>query len=125
MGILYRKCIIWADLNITSDGKEGEDVYGHQKVVEIFEKISQYKQDYNYLPGKLTYDPITDSSPGVYTSDGELDTALSLQAMILNIVEMEHLIKKSFLFSEEKRMQFFQNNPVQQTLRLEVEELNK
>jgi hypothetical protein len=29
MGVLYRKCIIWADLNITSGGKEGEDVYGH------------------------------------------------------------------------------------------------
>jgi hypothetical protein len=99
MGVLYRKCIIWADLNITSGGKEGEDVYGHQKVVEIFAKISEYKQNLNYLPGKLTYEPITESTPGIYTSEGELETSLSLQAMILNIIEMEQLIKKSFLFS--------------------------
>lgn len=99
MGVLYRKCIIWADLNITSGGKEGEDVYGHQKVVEIFAKISEYKQNLNYLPGKLTYEPITESTPGVYSSEGELETSLAMQAMILNIIEMEQLIKKSFLFS--------------------------
>jgi len=64
------------------------------------------------LPGRLTYEPIDDQTPGVYTSEGELNTALSLQAMILNILEMEQLIKKSFLFSSEKRDQFLQNNPV-------------
>jgi len=47
-------------------------------VVEIFAKISEYKQNLNYLPGKLTYEPITDQTPGVYTSEGELNTALSL-----------------------------------------------
>jgi|688.fasta_scaffold566704_2 hypothetical protein len=78
MGVLYRKCIIWADLNITSGGKEGEDVYGHQKVVEIFAKISEYKQNLNYLPGKLTYEPITESTPGVYSSEGELETSLAM-----------------------------------------------
>ncbi len=115
MGILYRKSIIWADLNITSGGKEGEDIYAHQKVVEIFAKISDFKQNLHYLPGKLPYDPITVATPGIYTSTGagELETSLAMQAMILNVIEMEHLIKKSFLFSQEKREQFLQNNPVQ------------
>lgn len=48
-----------------------------------------------------------------------------MQAMILNIIEMEQLIKKSFLFSQDKREQFLQNNPVQQTLRAEVQMLNE
>ena len=45
--------------------------------------------------------------------------------MISGYIEMETLIKQKFLFSEEKRRQFFESNPVQQTLRKTVEDLEE
>jgi len=37
---------------------------------------------------------------------------------------MENLIQTKFLFSDAKTKQFFDSNPVQQTLRKEVEDLH-
>lgn len=45
--------------------------------------------------------------------------------MIQNTVDMESLIKKNFLIQSEKLRHFAESNPVQMSLREEVEEANK
>ena len=44
--------------------------------------------------------------------------------MIDSNLDMENLIKEKFLFSKEKIQGFFDTNPVQQSLRDQVEELH-
>ena len=58
-------------------------------------------------------------------SQGESECTTSLEAMIQNTVDMESLIKKNFLIQSEKLRHFAESNPVQMSLREEVEEANK
>ena len=41
--MMYRKCILFDDLAVNNDGKEGEDIYASPKVVEIYDKINYDK----------------------------------------------------------------------------------
>ena len=43
--------------------------------------------------------------------------------MIQDVNEMEDLIKNNFLQSEVRKQEFFKNNPVQNTLREQVQKL--
>lgn len=45
--------------------------------------------------------------------------------MILNVVDMEQLIKKNFMLTSAKLRHFAENNSVQMSLREDVEEANK
>lgn len=73
----------------------------------------------------MVYVPVTEHKLGLYTKqDFKPETAENLKDMVLSVIEMETLIQQKFLFSEAKKKQFFEANPVQQTLRQEVEDLN-
>lgn len=113
--VMYRKQILWDDLDI--GGKEGEAVYASPKVVEIHEKMTAYQQEWGYKPTKMVYEPITENKPGLYTrakaDDFKPETSETLKDMVGSCIEMETLIQQKFLFSEEKRRQFFDSNPVQ------------
>ncbi len=75
----------------------------------------------------MIYEPITELNQGLYTkiNDFKPETVETLTDMVNGIIDMEVLIQQKFLFTEEKRKQFFQSNPVQNTLRKKVEDLNK
>lgn len=66
-------------------------------------------------------------TPGYFSYDngsGNCESTETLDAMIENFVEMEDLIKKNFLMtieSPEKVKEFKENNPVQQTIREELQ----
>ena len=49
------------------------------------------------------------------------DSVSNFEALCEAFVEMENLIKKNFKLSTEKLMKFTDNNPVQITLREELE----
>ena len=68
------------------------------------------------------------SKAGIYTAlgnDVKPETAITMQDMIGSVLEMEQLFQKQLLFTVEKKRQFYENNPVQQTLRQEVQDLNE
>ena len=101
-GILYRKQILWEELDI--GGKEGEAIYASPKVVEIHEKMQTYQQDWGYKPTKLVYESIDSAKPGLYTqqSNWNAETCETLKDCVQSIIEMETLIQQKFLFSDEK-----------------------
>jgi hypothetical protein len=39
---MYRKIMLFDDLSVNNDGKEGEEIYASPKVVEINNKIAEY-----------------------------------------------------------------------------------
>ena len=128
--VMYRKAMLWDDLDIGA--KEGDEVFGQPMECKVVEKIDYYQKEYNHKPTSFFYEPITENQPGIYTMPSEANdrqftptTAVTLKEMISGYIEMETLIKQKFLFSEEKRRQFFESNPVQQTLRKTVEDLHE
>jgi hypothetical protein len=126
--MMYRKCILFDDLAVNNDGKEGEDIYASPKVVEIYDKINSYVAEYGYKPTRYIYEPVVTSKPGIYTAlgnDAKPETAITMQDMIGSVLEMEQLFQKQLLFTVEKKRQFYENNPVQQTLRQEVQDLHE
>ena len=62
-------------------------------------------------------------TPGYYNvnNDRNSDTVSYLEALCDAFVDMENLIKKNFKLNNEKLMKFSENNPVQITLREELE----
>jgi len=61
---------------------------------------------------------------GLYTSSkNEFETVSALDCLLITFKEMNELVKKSFLFSEDKIQQLRENNTEQITLRMKVEEL--
>ena len=104
--MLYSKIVIWIDLNITSDKYEAE------KVVSLYKMINETKSKNNYIPTKLAYEPITDEYSGYYMQgpSASSETAHSAIAMLEGYSEMEELVKKSFLYTEDKIAQFKTNN---------------
>ena len=75
-GVMYRKIMLFDDLSVNNDGKEGEEIYASPKVVEINNKIAEYVEQYRFKPPRLIYEPITASKPGLYTqaNDFRYDT---------------------------------------------------
>ena len=45
-----------------------------------------------------------------------------MELMIGEVIEMEELIQENFLHDPERKREFFMNNPIQQTLRRNIEE---
>ena len=127
--MLYRKIMLFHDLSVDTDGKEGEDVYASPMVVAIHQKINSYVLEYGYKPPRMIYEPVTLESTfatGIYTRPGQnvpTATAESLRDMISQIIEMEILFQKQLLFTQDKKEQFYQSNPVQQSLRQECLDL--
>jgi hypothetical protein len=66
--VLYRKILLFDDLAVNNDVK-GEEVYASPKVVEIYELINRYVEEFRYKPPKLIYEPVTLSAKnsGLYT----------------------------------------------------------
>ena len=65
--------------------------------------------------------------PGYFSSNeiqGEnCESTYTLEAMIDHINDMENLIKKNFLTPADKIKEMYDANPVQKTLREEIEEM--
>ena len=94
-GVLYRKVVLWKDLDI--GGKDGESIFAEPKVVEVHDKMNWYQQEYNCTPTRLLYEPIDGTRPGLYTdySDSsifKLDTCDTLHDSVLGVLEMETLM---------------------------------
>jgi len=80
---MYRKIILFDDLSVNNDGKDGEEIYASPKVVEIHAKINNYVEELRYKPPKLIYEPVTSQKPGIYTQyENRAHTAESLRDMI-------------------------------------------
>lgn len=130
--LLYKKTVIWTDLKINPGAsRDNDEIYASEKVVKVRERIDAYLALQNYLPSRINYVPIEPEEVGVYTNiqqDAEgtqgTDFTQLLEAVIDSNADMETLIKDKFLFSQEKIQGFLDTNPVQQTLREQVEELN-
>lgn len=61
MGVLYRKLVIWMDLNIQSDDFE------HSKVVEAINLINDLKEQLKYIPARLYYTEVDLETAGPYS----------------------------------------------------------
>lgn len=127
MGILYRKLVIWMDLNIQSD----EFVHSSKslissdilsEVVEAINIINDCKEQLGFVPSKLFYKEVGLETLGTYSINNELtDCTSNVESVFEAFVEMENLIKKNFKLSSEKILKFTDGNPVQLTLREELE----
>lgn len=120
---LYRKLIIWTDLNIQPDE------WCHQKVVECINQINDFQETLNYKPTMLQFEEVALDLPGYFSFSesgaANCESTDTLDAMIQSFVEMENLIKKNFLMQSEKLHAFAETNTVQMTLREEVERINQ
>lgn len=88
---MYRKQILWDDLDMNKGGKDGEDIFASPKVVEVSEKMISYTQELGYKPTKYIFEPITQSRPGLYTKhdDCKAETAETLKDMLQGCNELE------------------------------------
>ena len=99
----------------------------------MHEKLIDFQATKQYLPGKLNYMPITEDISGPFTVSGnvdgddetsrEVDSTKWLMSLTDAYVDMEELVRKNWLFSEEKIKGFMETNPVQKGLRAQVESL--
>ena len=90
-----------------------------------------FQEELLYIPTKLEFEEISLDTPGYfsYSDSGSgntgADSTDTLDATIHMFVEMENIIKENFMMPKEKLEQFAMNNPVQCTLRDQVEQLHK
>lgn len=91
--------------------------------------INDYKETLHYVPSKLFYKEVDLETQGLYTVNedggGTAESIQNLDALCESFIDMENLIKKNFKLSSEKLMKFTDNNPVQLTLREELEMVYK
>lgn len=97
--------------------------------MDINDRMEHYLKTKKYIPTREYYNEVKAES-GFFTNDQAMKTeqpeaAQALRLMVKDVVEMDELIKNNFLQSEVKKQEFFMNNPVQQTLRRQVEEQQK
>lgn len=102
-------------------------IHPYLEVVEAINMINDFKENLKYVPSKLFYREVDLESQGLYSinSDGRNDSVSNLEALCEGFIEMENLIKKNFKLSSEKLLKFTDNNPVQITLREELESVYK
>ena len=62
-GMLYRKIVIWIDLNITSDKYEAE------KVVFLHNLVNQKRAEKSYVPTKLAFETFEIDYQGFYSKN--------------------------------------------------------
>ena len=133
--LLYKKTVIWTDLKINPGAStdNSDVIYAAAKIVQVKDKIDELLATRGYLPSRDEYQPIDPERAGAYTDttpevEGQepqsTDFTELLEAVIESNIDMETLIKDKFLFSKEKIQGFLDTNPVQGTLREQVEELN-
>ena len=117
MGVLYRKLVIWMDLNIQSDE------FVHSKVVSAINLITDLKEQLKYVPSRMFYQEVDLETPGPYSisAEGQSESVQNLEALCEAFIDMENLIKKNFKLSSEKLTAFTESNPMQITLREELE----
>jgi hypothetical protein len=81
------------------------------------------------MPTKLQFSEISIETPGYFSSSeiaGEnCESTYTLEAMIDHINDMENLIKKNFLTPADKIKEMYEANPVQKTLRDEIEVMKR
>lgn len=93
--------------------------------------INDFQDRLSYKPSKLQFSQITLDTPGYFSFDngsGNCESTDTMDAMIDNFVDMEDLVKKNFLMTQnfpEKIAEFSDNNPVQRTLRDQLELINQ
>ena len=88
--------------------------------------MEEYKKTKKYVPTREYYREPKKSMSGYFTEIDKGDQpegSKVLEMMIQDVNEMEDLIKNNFLQSEVRKQEFFKNNPVQNTLREEVQKL--
>lgn len=107
-GMLYRKMVIWMDLGIQSDE------FVHQKVVEVLDKITAFRDTYKYVATKPAFSEVDLDTPGQFSLgfEGPSESVQNLDAVSQAMIEMENLIKKNFKLSQEKLDKFAENNMV-------------
>lgn len=96
--MLYKKVVLWEDLNIKLSNKTGEDVYGHVKLVDMHNKIADFKTRLKYLPSRLFYEPTDPEKPGEvgFYSQGmsvQSSNCQTLECMTMHVLEMEQIVK--------------------------------
>ena len=80
-----------------------------------------------HIPTKIQFEFVNLESSGYFSPDNDgkkCESTDTLDALVENFNDMEELIKKNFLLvqkSPEKIDEFNENNPVQRTLRDQVE----
>ena len=122
--LLYRKILLWRDLNIQSED------FVDSKVVEIINQMDELEKNMGIIPTKLILEEVKFDSQGVYTitSDGDRkysESIENLHALTVSFFEMENIIKKNFKLSTDKREKLTEDNPVLETLRDQLEEMHK
>ena len=122
--LLYRKILLWKDLNIQSED------FVDSKVVEIINQMDELEKVMGIIPTKLILEEVKLDSVGVYSISSEGDKKYSesienLHALTVSFFEMENLIKKNFKLSTDKREKLTEDNPVLETLRDQLEEMHK
>lgn len=89
--------------------------------------MNDFQEKFSFKPTKLQFREISLETPGYFSYDngsGTCESTETMDAMIENILDMEELIKKNFLMtieSPEKVKEFYDNNPVQATVREELQ----
>ncbi|MFO0118320.1 MAG: hypothetical protein ACK521_12165 [bacterium] len=95
-------------------------------IVDIINKMKEYEETKKYIPTRDYYREPKKGTSGYFTEidkGDQPDGSKALEMMISDVNEMEDLIKNNFLQSEVRKQEFFKNNPVQNTLREQVQKL--
>ena len=131
--LLYKKTLLYEDLDLNNHvaTEESNIIYMSEKVVQMHEKLQNLQATKGCLPGKIDFIPITDESTGLFQTfgvsegseigSGETESSKWMMAFTEAYVDLEELVKKNWIFSEEKIKGFMETNPVQRSLREQVE----
>ena len=107
--LLYKKTLLYEDLDLNQNvaTKETNVVYMSEKVVQIYEKIQDFKASKGCLPAKIDYTPISDEVEGPFSDFGlseeresnhaETESSKWLLAMTDGYVDFEDLVRKNWL----------------------------
>jgi hypothetical protein len=110
---LYRKLLVWDDLNI-HPGK-----YSSQTIVECCEIQIDFQEKLGYKPTTMQFEKVSLDQQGYFSPESEgksCESTDTLKSFVKSFIDMEELIKKNFLMSQnnpEKIEEFNENNPVQ------------
>ena len=107
--VLYRKIVVWLDLNITSKD------YKPEKECALHTMIDEQRHAPNgVIQTLLNYDVVDESHEGFFSQGTDAPTEMvnSELAMVDAVLDLEKLAKKTFLYPDEKIVQFKENNTV-------------
>ena len=91
---LYRKLLMWNDLNI----HPGE--YCNDKVVECTKILNDFMDKDSHIPTKIQFEFVNLDTSGYFSADNDgkkCESTDTLDALVENFNDMEELIKKNFL----------------------------